>query len=142
MYQTEMLLHRQLRVRYPAGRGRIALRTELDWEKVLEPVLVSDNGDTSTFALETHRPFLSSKPCLQASDGSERWAVGPNTLAIMTTEAIGDVYPYFEGAETGSFSPLVQRASAILGRKHRLRVYLPAGYAENPLRRYPVFYMQ
>ena len=33
MYRTETLLRRQIRVRYPAGRGRIVLRTELDWER-------------------------------------------------------------------------------------------------------------
>ena len=142
MYQTETLLRRQIRLRYPAGRGRIVLRTELDWEQDVEPILVSDDGDTTTFALETRRPFLYFKACLQADDGSVLWSVGPNMLALMTTDGVGDVYPYFEGAETGSFSPLVERESAILGRKHRVRVYLPAGYAENPLRRYPVFYMQ
>lgn len=142
MYQTETLLRRQIRVCYPAGRGRIALRTELDWENDVEPMLVSDEGDTATFVLESHRPFLYFKPCLRTKDGSELWSVGSNMLALMTTDGVGDVYPYFAGAETGSFSPIVERDSAILGRKHRLRVYLPPGYAENPLRRYPVLYMQ
>jgi predicted alpha/beta superfamily hydrolase len=36
----------------------------------------------------------------------------------------------------------VERDSGILGRKHKLRLYLPPGYSENTLRRYPVFYMQ
>jgi predicted alpha/beta superfamily hydrolase len=60
----------------------------------------------------------------------------------MTTAKVGDVYPYFEGAERGSFSELIELDSAILTRKHQMRVYLPAGYHENPLRRYPLFYMQ
>jgi predicted alpha/beta superfamily hydrolase len=115
---------------------------EFDWEKDVEPILVSDDGDTATFALETQRPFLYFKACLHTNDGSVLWCVGSNMLVLMTTDAVGDIYPYFEGSETGSFSPLVERDSAILGRKHRVRVYLPAGYAENPLRRYPVFYMQ
>ena len=33
MYQTETLLRRKLRVRHPAGRGRMVLRSELDWER-------------------------------------------------------------------------------------------------------------
>jgi len=33
MYKTETLLRRQLRVRYPAGRGQMALRTEMDWDR-------------------------------------------------------------------------------------------------------------
>ena len=37
-YRTESLLRRTLRVRYPAGAGRVVLRTELDWEHDLEPV--------------------------------------------------------------------------------------------------------
>jgi hypothetical protein len=36
MYETETLLRRQLRVRDPAGHGRIVLRTELDWDRDLE----------------------------------------------------------------------------------------------------------
>ena len=58
MYETSMQLRRQLRVRYPAGQGRIVLRTELDWDRDLEPTLVSDGGEVSTFALEARKPFL------------------------------------------------------------------------------------
>jgi predicted alpha/beta superfamily hydrolase len=142
MYQTETLLRRDLRVHYPAGAGRMVLRTDLDWDEDLEPVQVSAEGDTSTFTLEAHRPFLYFKPCLRDGDREVRWSVGPNLLLLMTHEGASDVYPYFEGPETGTFSPVVERNSAILGRKHLVRVYLPPGYAENPLRRYPVFYMQ
>ena len=31
--KTGITLERSLRVAYPAGRGRVVLRTELDWEK-------------------------------------------------------------------------------------------------------------
>ena len=34
MYETGTLLKRQLRVRYPAGHGRILLRTELEADSV------------------------------------------------------------------------------------------------------------
>lgn len=37
---------------------------------------------------------------------------------------------------------MIERDSAILGRKHLVCVYLPPGYDENTLRRYPVLYMQ
>jgi predicted alpha/beta superfamily hydrolase len=142
MYQTQTLLRRDLRVHYPAGAGRMVLRTDLDWDKNLEPIEISPEGNTSTFALEARRPFLYFKPCLRGDDGEVRWSVGPNLLLLMTHEGASDVYPYFEGPETGTFSPVVERDSAILGRKHLVRVYLPPGYAENQLRRYPVFYMQ
>ena len=142
MYQTESLLRRELRVRYPAAAGRIVLRTELDWDHDLEPVSVSGDGETSTFVLEARKPFLYFKACLVAADGTVRWSVGPNMLVLMTGESGRDVYPCFEGADTGSFSPVIERDSAILGRPHLLRVYLPPGYDESLLRRYPVVYMQ
>jgi predicted alpha/beta superfamily hydrolase len=136
-------LHRRsVRVHYPAEGGRIVLRTEGDWERDLEPVDVSANGEVATFVLEARRPFVYLKPCLRGAAGELRWAVGPNMLAVLTTDRVGDVYPHFHGTEHGSFSDLIELDSAILAREHRLRVYLPAGYAENPLRRYPVFYMQ
>jgi predicted alpha/beta superfamily hydrolase len=142
MYQTQRLLRRKLRIRYPAGQGRIVLRTELDWDKDVLPTAVSRDGTTSTFALEAKRPFLYFKPCLRAKDGSVRWAVGANMLVLMTADGTRDVYPHFEGSEKGSFSPLLSLDSKILKRKHLVRAYLPPGYRENPLRKYPVMYMQ
>jgi predicted alpha/beta superfamily hydrolase len=142
MYETETVLRRALRVRYPAGEGRMVLRTELDWDRDLDPVSVSDDGETSNFELETRRPFVYFKPCLRTPEGGLRWSVGSNLLALMTAEGAADVFPYFEGPETGSLSPVLERDSALLGRKHLVRVYLPPGYHENPLRRYPVYYMQ
>ena len=119
----------------------MVLRTELDWDRDLEPVAVSDDGETSTFALETKKPFLYFKPCLKSA-GEVHWAVGPNPLALMTSKEVSEVFPYFEGSETGSLSPVIERDSSILGRKHLARVYLPPGYHQNPLRRHPVLYMQ
>jgi predicted alpha/beta superfamily hydrolase len=142
MYQTETVLRRQLRVRYPAGHGRMVLRTELDWDRDLEPVSVTGDGETSTFALETRKPFLYFKPCLRTDGGGARWSVGPNMLLLMTTEGARDVFPYFEGSTAGSFTPVLERDSKFLGRKHLVRVYLPPGYHENTLRRYPTLYMQ
>ena len=142
MYHTETLLKRQIRVRYPAGRGRIVLRTELDWERDTEPVAVSDDGETSTFALEARKPFLYFKCVLKTGDSGGLWSVGANLLLTMTTDAVADVFPHFDSPATGSFSPVIERDSKVLGRQHLLRVYLPPGYHENTLRRYPVLYMQ
>ena len=52
------------------------------------------------------------------------------------------VYPYFFSDARGRFLPLVEIESAILGRRHRLRIYLPPGYEENTLAHYPFAYMQ
>jgi predicted alpha/beta superfamily hydrolase len=142
MYETSRLLRRELRVRYPAGEGRIVLRTEQDWARDLEPVLVEGGGEAATFALEAKKPFLYFKPCLLAGDGSVRWSVGPDMLLLMTSASVPDVFPYFEGEAAGSFTPLVEIESKVLGRTQRLRAYLPPGYQQNPLRRFPVVYMQ
>ena len=75
LYKTRTTLARTLRVSYPAGNGTIVLRTEQDWDRDIEPVSVSDDGNTSTFQLEADQPYLYFKPCL-VQDGQVRWAVG------------------------------------------------------------------
>ena len=141
LYHTEKLLTRQLRVRYPVSEGRIVLRTDLDWEREIEAASVSDDRTTYTFRLEAKRPFLYFKPCLRV--GSEtRWAVGANALVMMTHQGVRDVYPYFSGSGKGGFSPLMELDSTILGRRHAVRAYVPAGYLENTLKKYPVLFMQ
>ena len=62
IYKTERALTRTIRVAYPAGRGRMVLRTEQDWDANLEPVAVSDDTTVSTFQLEADQPFLYFKP--------------------------------------------------------------------------------
>src|SRR6187401_2991835 len=92
MYETATMLARELRVHYPPGRGRIVLRSELDWELDLEPVNVSEDGATSTFRIEARRPFLYFKACLSLPDGGVLWTIGPNMLPLMTTDDVADVY--------------------------------------------------
>jgi predicted alpha/beta superfamily hydrolase len=141
LYKTQQTLKRTLRVAYPSGRGRMMLRTEQDWEKSIEPVKVSENGDVSTFELTADQPFLYFKPCL-VETGTTHWALGPNKLVIMTEKDMRLVYPYFFSPETGRFSPLIELESKILARDHTVRGYLPPGYDENTLSRFPVVYMQ
>jgi predicted alpha/beta superfamily hydrolase len=141
LYRTERSLARTLRVAYPAGRGRIVLRTEQDWERDVEPVAVSEDGAVSTFALEADQPFLYFKPCLVES-GTTHWAVGPDKLVIMTERDARISYPHFFDPEVGRFSPLVELPSKLLDRDHKIRGYQPPGYAENTLARYPVVFMQ
>ena len=126
---------------YPPGSGRIVLRTELDRESDMEPVAVSNDGSISLFQLEARQPYVYVKIGLKAG-GDHRWAVGPDPLALLTGEGPVHLYPYFEGPESGAFSALLEKDSAFLGRKLLVRVYLPPGYEQNPLRRFPVFYMQ
>ena len=139
LYKTSKPLKRTMRVCYPPGRGRIVLRTELDWEKNVEPVSVE--GGTSTFEVSAAQPFLYFKPVLV--DGTEvHWAKGANYLLLMTEKDLRPSYPFFFSSEKGSFSELIEFPSKILGRDHKLRVSLPAGYRENTLAHYPVVFMQ
>ena len=142
MYHTNHRLRRALHVHYPAEDGRIVLRTELDWNTDVEPVSVSADRQTHEFVLEADRPFLYLKPCLRK--GSETlWSNGPNVLVLLTTDDARQSYPFFRGsAAAGAMTPVFEVPSARLGRSHKLRAYLPPGYGENPLKRYPVLYMQ
>ena len=73
---------RTLRVCYPAGAGTVVVRTDSDWDRNLDSVEVSSDGNTTTFEIEAQKPFVYFKPCL-IKDGSLHWAVGPNNLLIM-----------------------------------------------------------
>lgn len=141
LYRTETVLRRQLRVRYPLTEGRIVLRTDLDWDRDLEATSVTDEKTTFTFELEAKRPFIYFKPCWKVG-GETRWAVGSNGLVLMTAQGTRDVYPFFSSSEKGSLSPVIEIDSPILGRTHLLRAYLPPGYNENTLKKYPVLFMQ
>jgi predicted alpha/beta superfamily hydrolase len=141
LYKTRTALKRIVHVSYPAGYGQLVLRTEQDWNRNIQPIAVSDDGNIWSFRLRANRPFLYFKPCLLR--GREfRWSVGPNKLLLMAEADQRIFYPFFFSSERGQFSRLIEFPSQILGRVHRLRVYLPPGYDENTLAFYPVAYMQ
>jgi len=141
LYKTRTTLERTLRVSYPAGKGRLVLRTEQDWERDIEAVAVSEDGSTSTFHLQADQPFLYFKPCL-VRDGEFHWSVGSNKLLFMGEKDQRVFYPYFLSPDRGRFSRLVEFPSRILDHVHRLRIYLPPGYDENTLSSCPVAFMQ
>lgn len=141
LYRTDKALSRTVRVAYPPGHGRVVLRTDMDWDLDIEPVSVSEDGTTSTFELESSFPFLYFKACL-VQDGESHWSVGENLLLLMTEADRRVFYPSFFDESNGRFSSLIEFPSTILGRPHKLRVYLPPGYDENTLKSYPVAYMQ
>jgi predicted alpha/beta superfamily hydrolase len=132
---------RELRVCYPAETGTVVLRTELDWGRDIHPTDLGSDGATASFEVEAQKPFVYFKPCL-IQNSRLHWAAGPNNLLIMAGEDPRTIYPYFFSDPRGHFLPLIEIESAILGRKHRLRVYLPPGYEENTLAHYPLAYMQ
>jgi predicted alpha/beta superfamily hydrolase len=141
LYKTERTLRRTLRVAYPAGNGHLILRTENDWDKDIEPVSISTDGNISTFSVEADQPFLYFKPCLVQNDGVH-WAIGPNKLVVMAESDKRVSYPSFFSSDKGTFSELIELPSKILNRVHRLRAYVPPGYHENTLSTYPVAFMQ
>ena len=141
LYTTRGTLERTLRVSYPPGAGELTLRTDEDWEKDIEPIAVTSDRTLWTFQVRAARPFVYFKPCLRR-DGRFHWATGQNNLLLMGEDDTRICYPSFLSAPHGRFSPVIEFPSAILGRAHRLRVYLPPGYDENTLASYPVVFMQ
>lgn len=131
----------KVRVHYPASRGRIVLRTDLDWERDLEPVAPRTAPDLFDFRVEldgSHRYF---KPVF-LDDNETRWALGDDSLAVANGHDTMDVYPHFFGDNECTECTLRSIASRDGSRTHPVRVYLPPGYYENTLERYPVLYMQ
>ncbi len=129
-----------VQVHYPLKHGRIVLRAEPHWTHDLEAVRVSEEGACHEFALDvagSHRYF---KPVLIDGAGA-RWAVGHNSLLLGRARAAREVFPYFNPEERCSECELRELDNGA-GRSHRYRVFHPPGYHENPLRRYPVLYMQ
>jgi predicted alpha/beta superfamily hydrolase len=142
LYKTSTVQTRTVRINYPPGKGRMVLRTELDWDKDVEPVSVSEDGTTTTFELSANQPFLYFKPCLIDGNGQYHWSVGANKLLLMEEKDQRVVYPFFFSPEKGRFSELVEFPSKILNRSHYLRAYVPPGYDENTLSSFPVAFMQ
>jgi predicted alpha/beta superfamily hydrolase len=129
----------RIRVHYPAGNGRIELRTDKHWNTTLTPRTVDKNG-VSEFWVETDRPYFYFKPVLLGAD-MEKWSRGENFLAIATSGTPLDVYPFFFEDTRCSVCELMPPLLSRSGKEYRFRVFLPPGYYENPLKRYPVLYM-
>jgi enterochelin esterase-like enzyme len=68
------------------------------------------------------------------------WSVGTNRLALAATR--NDVYPHFFAGLRGRITARVAFPAPALGRELVVRAYLPPGYDENTLKRYPVLYVQ
>jgi predicted alpha/beta superfamily hydrolase len=129
-----------IRVIYPTDGGRIALRTEQNWDSNIEAHSLQQNGCVSEFQTETERPYFYFKPVL-LRDGATMWSRGENFLAVATSGAPLEIHPYFEEDTHCSVCELMPPLASPSGAQHRFRVFLPPGYYENTLKKYPVLYM-
>jgi predicted alpha/beta superfamily hydrolase len=116
--------------------GRLVLRTEADWDADIEPTSVSASG--ACFDIRWQGPTFAVKPCLRDGQGL-RWSQGVNYV-LSADEPDPQIYPFFEANLEGSVSDVMRLAGP--GGEFSLRVYVPPGYDENTLRRFPVIYMQ
>lgn len=131
----------RVRVHYPAGPSRIVLRSDADWDRDLEPDTISDDGQRHEFELLLDRPFGYFKPVALVEDRTH-WALGDDVLVTTGSGPRRDVYPRFFDPGGCSACELKTIGERVSGAAFSYRVFYPPGYAENPLKRYPVSYMQ
>src|SRR6266511_4346132 len=140
MKREKAMLKQLIRVVYPADGGRIALRTEENWDSNIEAHSIGRNGGIAEFQIETERPYFYFKPVLIRA-GTTLWSRGENFLAVATSGAPLEIHPYFREDTHCSICELMPPLASPLGVEHRFRVFLPPGYYENTLKKYPVLYM-
>jgi len=128
-------------VRYPLEKGRIVLRSDVDWKRDLEPC--AGAPDVGAFEFRLHFPgeFAYYKPVL-IDDRGEHWAQGDDFLALPDPSCPQEVFPYFFGDTTCSVCNVHDVGDEAGDGRHAVRVFYPPGYAENTLESYPVLYMQ
>ena len=73
--QPKTTVKRTLRVSYPGAEGGLVLRTELDWGRDIEPIAVSEDGNTATVGTrgQTTIPVFQAMPRARYSSSTGRW---------------------------------------------------------------------
>ncbi|MCX5744131.1 MAG: alpha/beta hydrolase-fold protein [Proteobacteria bacterium] len=130
----------RLTINYPLTRGQLVLRTAADWDRDVLPYATSETH--ACFEVDVVGPTLEVKPVLRLgtpSAGEVIWAKGTNYV-VTSHEPDRVLWPWFFGEERGQLSPL--RELEFEGVTRSVRIYLPPGYDDNTLRRFPVLYMQ
>ncbi|MEO8680604.1 MAG: alpha/beta hydrolase-fold protein [Vicinamibacterales bacterium] len=126
-------------VHYPPTAATIALRTARDWDRDLIPDRVDRKSTRHSFDLLIDESSLYVKPI--RLDGTRRhWSVGENYRVSPQAGRDVDIYPAFDSDGTCSVCEQHHLTDQD-GLAHHFRVFLPPGYVENTLRRYPVLYM-
>lgn len=129
----------RVRIHYPVQRGALRLRTDADWDHDLEPRRTRRSEQFEFDVATADLPFRYVKPVL-VDGGAVRWAQGANVLAIDGKPR--DVFPWFDPDARCHVCEKHRVPSGFARRGTAVRVFLPPGYDENPLERYPVIYMQ
>jgi predicted alpha/beta superfamily hydrolase len=129
-----------IRVVYPTDGGRIALRTEENWDSNIAACSIGQGGYVFEFWIQTGRPYFYFKPVL-LRDGATMWSRVGNLLAVATSNAPLEIHPYFREDTHCSVCELMPPLATPSGAQHRFRAFLPPGYYENTLKKYPVLYM-
>ncbi len=128
-------------VYYPPEAGRLLLRSDADWERDLAPKRVDARRGRFEFELDDGAPYRYFKPVLAGADGT-KWARGENSLALRERRGTLEVYPHFAEDASCHVCTAFEVPSSYAERGYDVRVFLPPGYDENSLQRFPVLYMQ
>ncbi len=126
---------------YPPGSGRVLLRTDQDWERDLAPVRADAKRGRHDFELDDDAPFRYFKPVLE-DDAGRHWARGENALALRERRGRTEVWPHFAEDSACHVCTAFEVPASYAERGYDVRVFLPPGYDENSLQRFPVVYMQ
>jgi predicted alpha/beta superfamily hydrolase len=131
----------EIRVFYPLAHEDLVLRTDADWDRDLIPHSTDRAQGVFEFTVPTEAPFFYFKPCIR-KHADLHWSVGANYLALAPAASPRDIYPHFFSGKRGTLTdPWPVDAHPAGAPAREVRVYLPPGYDENELKRYPVLYM-
>ncbi|CAM2065338.1 Alpha/beta hydrolase [Sulfidibacter corallicola] len=130
----------EVRIHYPLNGRRMVLRTSNDWHRDVSPTLQTRDKAIFTF-WEPSEP-LEFKPML-VDDHGQHWSQGRNYTLYPYWGRPFTIYPhFFEGATEGTISEQIGIPSDNPDEQlFTARIYMPPGYRENTLKRYPVLYM-
>lgn len=131
----------EIQVHYPLAEGdRIVLRTSQDWDRSIEADSCDlELGCRFVLTLPDALTQIYWKPCIDGPSGF-RWSTGANYLVLLPRKEPAAVWPHY-GDAAGELSDRFTVADPSGMVEHTVRVYLPPGYEENTLKRYPTLYM-
>lgn len=125
---------------YPLRRGELLVRHDGDWDRDLAPGRVDPGRSTFEFELGDGEPYRYYKPVIR--DGETlSWAQGENFLALRGRRT-AHAFPYFAPDSRCHVCDVHTVPSSFDARGYDVRVFLPPGYDENTLQRFPALYMQ